>query len=90
MLSKYQVLEAIPEDFDEWEISVRGAKRLHENLTNHRAEAYLYRQLTRLRLDVPIAENLEDLQWQGAGANFKLLCKSLGADQLWRRLPSKG
>jgi 5'-3' exonuclease len=88
MLSRYLHLEDIPTDFEVWDVKVRGASRLYENLIAHREQVFLYRRLTRLRLDVPLEENLEDLQWQGPSQNFNQFCQSLGADHLLDRLSS--
>jgi 5'-3' exonuclease len=88
VLSKYQHLEAIPPEVEEWEISVRGARRLVENFTSHREQAFLYRRLTTLRSDVPLTEGLDDLRWKGPQENFEQLCQELGANELPTRLPS--
>jgi 5'-3' exonuclease len=88
VLSRYPQLEDIPTDLEAWEVKVRGARRLHDNLTAHREQVFLYRQLTRLRLDVPLEENLTDLHWQGPSQNFVQFCQSLGADSLPDRLSS--
>jgi 5'-3' exonuclease len=82
VLSKYHHLEAIPARLEEWEVSVRGARRLLEKFTAHREQALLYRRLTTLRTDVPISESLDDLRWKGPGGNFAQLCQELGANDL--------
>lgn len=89
VLSRYPHLEDIPDDLDEWDVKVRGARRLHENLRDHREQAALYRELTRLRTDVPLDESLEDLRWQGPGHDFEAFCLRLGVGDLPDRLPSK-
>jgi len=88
VLSKYQHLEAIPAELEKWEISVRGAPRLLENLTAHREQVFLYRRLATLRSDVPLTESLDDLRWKGPQDNFEQLCQELGANELPTRLPS--
>ena len=55
----------IPADPDQWNVKVRGAKALSQNLENMRPEALLYKKLATLRTDVPLEEELEDLQWSG-------------------------
>lgn len=89
VLSKYQHLEAIPTELENWEVKVRGAGRLHENFMAHRYEAFLYRRLTTLRADVPLAESLTDLEWQGPRENFVEFCQSVGAADLPARLTSR-
>ena len=89
VLSKYQHLEDIPLELDAWEVKVRGAKRLHENLLAQREAAFLYRQLTRLRTDVPLEEQLDDLRWRGPAAHFAELADRLGVSRLVDRVPTK-
>jgi 5'-3' exonuclease len=87
LLSRYDHIEAIPDDTSEWGISAGRARRLAENLANHREEARLYLQLTTLRTDVPLAEGVDDLEWHGARAGFRKLCVELGASDLIDRVP---
>ncbi|MDJ0756400.1 MAG: 5'-3' exonuclease H3TH domain-containing protein [Ardenticatenaceae bacterium] len=89
ILSKYHRLEAIPKEMDAWEVKVRGMKRLHENLTAHWEDAFLYRRLTTLRDDVPLSEKLEDLQWRGPRPEFAQLCRDLGVENLPNRVPKR-
>lgn len=86
VLSKYQHLEDIPVNLEDWEIKVRGAGRLHENLSNHREKALLYRQLATLRSDVPLVENLDDLKWVSPRDNFAELSQELGVPSLLNQL----
>lgn len=90
VLSKYQHLEAIPAEVEKLEISVRGARRLLENFTAHREQAFLYRRLTTLSSDVPLTESLDDLRWKGPREDFEQLCQELGANELPTRLPAWG
>jgi 5'-3' exonuclease len=62
LLASYGRLEAIPDLESDWRVSVRGAAALAASLREHRAEAYLYRQLATLRTDVPLTEQIEDLR----------------------------
>ena len=66
VLAEYGKLERIPAEASEWNVHVRGAAALAENLRAHRADAELYRKLATLRADVPLTESLEDLRWRGA------------------------
>ncbi len=87
ILAKYPHLEDIPSALEEWEVKVRGARRLHENFTAHREDVFLYRSLTRLRTDVPLEESLDDLKWAGPAEDFARFCQTLGANELSGRLP---
>jgi 5'-3' exonuclease len=88
VLAKYGRIENIPHDLEKWEVKVRGAQRLHENLVAHWEDALLYRQLTTLRQDVPLAETLDALRWLGPKDNFTAFCQTLGSESLPDRLPN--
>jgi len=81
VLARYPRLELIPADPAKWEVSVRSADKLAATLREHVEEAFLYRELTTLRLDVPIAETLDDLEWRGVPAEiFEAFCRGVGLD----------
>ena len=83
LLAAYRRLEMIPVSAADWTVAVRGAEKLAANLAKNRELAFLYRELTTLRLDVPIAEELSDLEWKGARRGPLLeLCAELGFDEL--------
>lgn len=86
LLSKFQHIEGIPEDTEQWEITAGRARRLAENLAAHREEVSLYRELTTLRTDVPLEEKLVDLEWRGAHESFKEFCAQLGANDIPERV----
>ncbi|HET8908335.1 MAG TPA: 5'-3' exonuclease H3TH domain-containing protein [Ktedonobacterales bacterium] len=90
LLAKYVHLEAIPADPHTWgltAISASRAARLAESLTQHRAEALLFRKLATLREDVPVQETLADLEWQGAYERLKDVCHRLGDEKFPGRVP---
>jgi 5'-3' exonuclease len=87
LLSRYQHIEAIPDDIEQWGLSAGRARRLAENLTLHKEQALLYRRLTTLRLDVPLQEGVNDLEWRGAQEGLRQLCRELGATDLLDRIP---
>ena len=83
LLTHYQHLENIPPDPAHWQAQVRGASALAESLAAHREAAFLYRQLTTLRRDAPIAAELAQLEWQGVPRQpYQDLCADLGFDRL--------
>ncbi len=53
------------------------AANLATSLEQHRQEAFLFRKLATLRVDVPLNESLSDLEWQGASPHLKELCVQL-------------
>lgn len=86
LLARYGCIEDIPPSPAEWDVKVRGAARLSTNLESARDEAYLYRKLTVLRRDAPLAETLEDLEWEGAHrSGFIELCERLGFQGIRQR-----
>ncbi len=87
VLSRYGHLEAIPGDSGQWGLPAGRALRLAENLKNYKAEALLYRRLATLRLDVPLQEGIQDLQWNGARRQLRELCAAMGDDSLPERIP---
>ena len=83
LLERYGHLEAIPLDAARWDVKVRSADRLAETLKVNMGDALLYRFLAQLRFDVPLEEELEDLEWKGARRQpFQELCDELGFDRL--------
>ena len=65
ILNRYQHLENIPGDASLWDVNVRSASVLSSNLLEFREQAFLYRELATLRLDVPIEHSLEQMTWRG-------------------------
>ena len=83
VLSRYHRIEEIPTESTSWDVAPRGAKALAANLREQRGNAMLYRELATLRLDVPLAEFLDDLQWRGVRRHdFESLCDELGFPRL--------
>jgi 5'-3' exonuclease len=88
LLSRYGDVDSIPDDGKTWDVKVRGAATLAESLRERRDEARLYKRLATLRRDVPLAETLEDLRWQGADRDaLEALCAELGETALLDRVP---
>ena len=86
MLAHYGHIEKIPDDPEKWEVNVRGAARLAENLSGQREDALLYRQLAMLRQDVPLTEKLSDLEWKGAHERMREFCHELGDERIPERV----
>jgi 5'-3' exonuclease len=86
LLAKFGRLEDIPDDPRAWPATVRGAERLAKTLAGARELAVLYRTLTRLVTDVPLAETLADLEWRGVPeASFDEWCARFDAALLRER-----
>jgi 5'-3' exonuclease len=83
VLTRYGSIEAIPDDSSRWQVGVRSAPQLAAALAGLRREAALYKTLTTLRDDVPLAETLEDLEWRGAPrAELTALCLEIDDEAL--------
>ena len=81
VLSRYPRLELIPESAADWEVTVRSSDKLAAVLRENQEAVHLFRELTTLRLDVPIEESLADLEWMGVPrAQFESFCQSVGFD----------
>ncbi len=86
VLSHYGTVDAIPHHAARWEVAVRGREALADNLRAAVEDVRLYRMLTTLRQDVPLAEELADLAWEGVPrAPFLDLCSRLGFPELSTR-----
>ena len=81
ILSRFPRLELIPPNPVDWGVTVRGAAKLAESLAANQEAVYLFRELTTLRLDTPIEETLEDLEWRGVPSDrFRQFCHTMGFD----------
>jgi 5'-3' exonuclease len=89
VLGRYGHLANIPKDVAHWDVKVRGAKTLSQNLEAARDQAKLYVTLATLRRDVPLATTRADLQWQGADrAQLEAVAKTLElGTRFFERIP---
>jgi 5'-3' exonuclease len=88
VLGRFHTIENIPDDPAKWGLGVRGAASLASNLASRREEAALYKKLATLRIDVPLEETLEDLEWKGARrADLEALCREIGDSDFVPRVP---
>ena len=79
VLSRFGRIEAIPDDPARWGVPVRGAATLARALVERRQEAALYKRLATLREDVPLVEQVSDLEWRGVQREqLQALCRDLG------------
>ncbi|MBL8750456.1 MAG: flap endonuclease [Planctomycetes bacterium] len=90
VLAHYRHVEAIPLSAAQWQVGVRGAESLAQNLAAHRAEATLWKQLATLRADVPLRESVDELRWRGASPDLAAFCKTIGYDSFLERVPVPG
>jgi 5'-3' exonuclease len=82
VLAHYGSLAAVPRETP-WDLTLRGAEALRTELAAAGEQVALYETLATLRLDVPLAETLDDLAWRGPRTDeLRALCAELEMDQL--------
>ncbi len=86
VLAKFKHIEKIPKDPKKLPFSLGRATTLLENLQQNYKDALLFRELSTLRLDVPLKESLKDLEWKGARSSFKKLCQDLREERIVERV----
>ena len=90
VLCVFGAIEAIPERTKDWPAdltrAVRGADRLAATLAERKTEALLYKTLATLRVDVPLTETLDDLEYKGTPPIFREFCATIGANGLVDRV----
>ncbi|MCB0103443.1 MAG: flap endonuclease [Anaerolineales bacterium] len=86
VLAKYKHIEAIPKDPNKIPLGLGRATTLIENLQSNYKDALLFRELSTLRTDVPLKENLADLKWQGAHPRLRKVCKELRSESIIDRV----
>ncbi len=87
VLAQFGHIEDIPNDPARLGLPLSRATRLLESLNADRPQAFLFRQLATLRGDVPLSEDLGDLEWRGAREDLKVLCSELGSEDIPPRVP---
>jgi len=90
VLARYGRIEHIPKLAMEWDISVRGALRLATTLAEQRERALFFRELATLRVDAPIAANVDALRWTGPRPEFQAWSVQLGLPALHERASTLG
>jgi 5'-3' exonuclease len=85
VLSQYRHLEDIPKDWRSWPASLRRARGLSETLFAEWGQALLFRTLATLRLDVPVFQTLDELQWTGPLPELAGICERINARDFQRR-----
>lgn len=86
VLAQYKHIENIPNDPAKLGLGLGRATTLLENLRTNYQDALLFRELSTLRTDVPLRENLADLKWRGAYPRLKKVCKDLGDERILERV----
>jgi 5'-3' exonuclease len=81
VLARYGSIEEIPERALDWDVEVRGAKRLAGALAEGRADAELFKVLATLRTDADVG-TVDTWEWRGPTDAFGAWAERLGQPSL--------
>jgi 5'-3' exonuclease len=84
VLARYGTIEAIPDRALDWDVEVRGAKRLAAALAEGRADAQLFKVLATLRTDADVGA-VDDWEWRGPTPQFGAWAERLGQPSLAKK-----
>ena len=73
VLAKFGHIESIPADPKEWRVNANNASTLAATLERDRKLALLFRDLATLRVDIPVFESVDELEWKGPTDRFAAL-----------------
>jgi 5'-3' exonuclease len=90
VLAKFKHIESIPKDPKKLPLGLGRATTLLENLQANYEDALLFRELSTLRVDVPLKESLKDLEWKGARSNLRKVCAELREERIVERVKKWG
>ena len=79
VLGRFIHLESIPASYLDWRVNVANASSLAATLTRDRDNALLFRTLATLRTDIPLFDDVDQLQWNGPSPAFTALAARLDA-----------
>lgn len=85
VLARYGHIEEIPLAAGQWDVGVRGAAKLANNLAAGLEDAVLFRTLATLALDAPTVDDVDGLEWTGPTDALDDLAATLEARDLPRR-----
>jgi 5'-3' exonuclease len=89
VLARFGHLESIPDDPAALGLPAARAAKLVESLRARREDAMLFRVLATLRRDAPVTQSLPDLEWKGATADLRALCREIGDERFADRVPRR-
>jgi 5'-3' exonuclease len=90
VFSRYKHFENVPREWRQWDPAIRGANRLANVLFEQWVDALLYRTLATLRTDVPVFDDVRELEWKGPHPEFEAYARRLGLPALHARALAAG
>ena len=85
VLRRFDHIEAIVNDHNEWRVDVRNSYTLARNLSEQRDLALLFKTLATLRTDARLFATSDELRWRGPAKEFAKFAESIEAPDLIRR-----
>ena len=82
VLARFEHLESIPEDSEQWRAGVLNSANLNRVLRDRWSDALLFRDLATLRADAPLFSNVDALRWTGPTSDFAAVSARLNGAQL--------
>jgi 5'-3' exonuclease len=79
VLAKFIHLESIPKDYRQWRVNAASASALADTLCREWDNAVLFRKLARLRTDITLFDDLDQLRWKGPTPAFESIAARLDA-----------
>lgn len=79
VLARFGRLEDIPGDWRDWHVNATRPAALAATLVRERERALLFRELARLRTDLPLFTSVDALCWKGPTPAFTALAERLQA-----------
>jgi 5'-3' exonuclease len=79
VLGRFGHLEAIPQSHEDWHVNANAAGTLAATLREQYEQAILFRTLATLRTDIPLFEDVSQLEWKGPTPEFTAIAARLEA-----------
>jgi 5'-3' exonuclease len=86
VLARFEHLENIPEDPNEWRAGVSTSTQLNRVLREQWENALLFRDLATLRTSAKLFDNVDALRWRGPTREFARFAAAINGEALLRRV----
>jgi 5'-3' exonuclease len=86
VLARYGHIEAIPDDDGDWDLEVRGARKLAQALAEGRDDALLFRKIATIVCEIEGTGNVDDIEWKGPRDGFEDACRRIDASVAIQRI----